>query len=72
MVELRRSLGLFDAFAIGVGAIVGAGIFVVIGVSASLSGPALLVSLLIGALVSALTAMSFAELATRYEGGWGL
>ncbi len=40
MVELRRSLGLFDAFAIGVGAIVGAGIFVVIGVSASLSGPA--------------------------------
>ena len=71
MVELRRSLGLFDAFAIGVGAIVGAGIFVVIGVSASLSGPALLVSLLIGALVSALTAMSFAELATRIpkEGG---
>ena len=52
MVELRRSLGLFDAFAIGVGAIVGAGIFVVIGVSASLSGPALLVSLLIGVLVS--------------------
>ncbi len=53
------------------GAIVGAGIFVVIGVSASLSGPALLVSLLIGALVSALTAMSFAELATRIpkEGG---
>ena len=49
----------------------GPGIFVVIGVSASLSGPALLVSLLIGAAVSALTAMSFAELATRIpkEGG---
>jgi APA family basic amino acid/polyamine antiporter len=71
VVELRRSLGLFDAFAIGVGAIVGAGIFVVIGVSASLAGPALIVSLLIGAAVSALTAMSFAELATRIpkEGG---
>jgi basic amino acid/polyamine antiporter, APA family len=44
-MELKRSLGLFDAFAIGLGAIIGAGIFVVTGVAASLAGPALLVSL---------------------------
>lgn len=70
-MELRRSLGLFDAFAIGLGAIVGAGIFVVTGVAANLAGPALLLSLVIGAVVSGFTAMSFAELAMRIpkEGG---
>jgi basic amino acid/polyamine antiporter, APA family len=70
-VELHRSLGLFDAYAIGLGAIVGAGIFVVTGVAASLAGPALLISLVIGAVVSGFTALSFAELAMRIpkEGG---
>jgi APA family basic amino acid/polyamine antiporter len=70
-MELRRSLTLFDAFAIGLGAIVGAGIFVVTGVAANMAGPALLLSLVIGAVVSGFTAMSFAELAMRIpkEGG---
>ncbi len=63
MVEFKRTLGLFDAFAIGIGAIIGSGIFVVTGVAASMAGPALLVSLIIGALISAFTALSFAELA---------
>ncbi len=63
MVELKRTLGLFDAFAIGIGAIIGSGIFVVTGVAAGLAGPALLISLMIGAFISAFTALSFAELA---------
>ncbi len=62
MAELKRTLGLFDAFAIGIGAIIGSGIFVVTGVAAGLAGPALLVSLIIGAFISAFTALSFAEL----------
>ena len=70
-MELHRSLRLFDAYAIGLGAIVGAGIFVVTGVAASLAGPALLASLVIGAIVSGFTALSFAELAMLIpkEGG---
>ena len=72
-MELKRSLGLFDAFAIGLGAIVGAGIFVVIGVAASLAGPALLLSLLIAGIVSAFSAISFVHLARfipREGGGY--
>jgi APA family basic amino acid/polyamine antiporter len=72
-MELKRSLGLFDAFAIGLGAVIGAGIFVVIGVAASLAGPAMLLSLLIAGVVSALTAISFVHLARfipREGGGY--
>jgi basic amino acid/polyamine antiporter, APA family len=62
MAELKKTFGLFDAFNIGIGAIIGAGIFVVTGIGASLAGPALLISLLISAGIAALTALSFAEL----------
>ncbi len=62
-LELKRSLGLFDATAISVGAIIGAGIFVVIGMAAGLAGSALVVSILLAAAVSLATALSFAELA---------
>jgi len=60
--ELRPSLGLFDATAISVGAIVGAGIFVVTGISAGYAGSAVVVSMLIAAIIAMFTALSFAEL----------
>ncbi len=68
---LKRTLGLFDASAIGIGAIIGSGIFVVTGIAAGLAGPALLISLIIGAFISGFTALSFAELAHSMpeEGG---
>jgi APA family basic amino acid/polyamine antiporter len=59
---LKPTLGLFDATAISVGAIIGAGIFVVTGIAAGLAGSALIVSMLIAAIISLLTALSFAEL----------
>jgi APA family basic amino acid/polyamine antiporter len=70
-MALKKELGLFDALAIGIGAIIGAGIFVVTGVAAGLAGPALLLSLLISACISTFTALSFAELAAVIpkEGG---
>ena len=37
-VELKKTLGLFDALSIGIGAIVGAGIFVVTGIAAGIIG----------------------------------
>ncbi len=59
---LKPALGLLDATAIGVGAIIGAGIFVVTGIAAAHAGSAVVVSMLIAAAISLLTALSFAEL----------
>ncbi|MEM3566533.1 MAG: amino acid permease [Candidatus Bathyarchaeia archaeon] len=60
--ELKPTLGLLDATAISIGAIVGAGIYVVTGIAAGSAGPALIVSMVLAAAISMLTAMSFAEL----------
>jgi APA family basic amino acid/polyamine antiporter len=63
IAKLEPTLGLFDATAISVGAIVGAGIYVVTGIVAGLAGPALVFSMLLASGVALLTALSFAELA---------
>ncbi len=60
--RLKPTLGLVDATAISVGAIIGAGIFVVTGIVAGLAGPASIFSIVIAAIVALLTALSFAEL----------
>jgi basic amino acid/polyamine antiporter, APA family len=61
--RLNPSLGLRDALVLDLGAIIGAGVFVVIGILAGLAGPALVVSILIAAAVAMLTAQSFIQLA---------
>jgi APA family basic amino acid/polyamine antiporter len=62
---LRKVLGPFELVLLGVGAIVGTGIFVVTGVAAAnYSGPALVVSFAIAGTACALAALSYAELAT--------
>jgi len=68
---LKRTLGLFDATSISIGAIVGAGIFVVTGIAAGLAGSALIISMLIAGAISLLTALSFVELSAYLprEGG---
>jgi APA family basic amino acid/polyamine antiporter len=60
--KLRPTLGLFDATAISVGAIIGAGIFVVTGIAAGSAGSALVISMLMAATIAIFTALSFAEL----------
>jgi APA family basic amino acid/polyamine antiporter len=60
---LKRSLGLLDATAISVGAIIGGGVFVVTGIVAGLAGSALVVSMVLAAVIAFFTALSFAELA---------
>jgi APA family basic amino acid/polyamine antiporter len=59
---LKPILGLLSATAINVGAIVGAGIFIVTGIAAGVAGSAMIVSMLIGAVIALFTALSFAEL----------
>lgn len=68
---LRRALGLVDAVGIGVGAIVGAGIFVVTGVAAGVAGPAFLLGLLLAGAAAAANALSSAQLAAAYPRSGG-
>lgn len=68
---LRRALGLVDAVGIGVGAIVGAGIFVVTGVAAGVAGPAFLLGLLLAGAAAAANALSSAQLAATYPRSGG-
>ncbi|OIO27214.1 hypothetical protein AUJ16_03990 [Candidatus Micrarchaeota archaeon CG1_02_60_51] len=69
--KLKKTITLLDATAIGVGAIVGAGIFVVLGVATGLAGPAVVASIVIAGAAATLTALSFVRLskATQREGG---
>ncbi|MYZ10599.1 amino acid permease [Streptomyces sp. SID2999] len=61
---LTRSLGLWQLTAIGVGGIIGAGIFTLAGTVANgKAGPAVLVSFLIAGFASACAALSYAEFA---------
>lgn len=64
MPELKRSLGVLGAASVSIGAIIGAGIFVLIGVSSGLAGPSVILSFMIAGVVSFLTALSSAELAS--------
>jgi APA family basic amino acid/polyamine antiporter len=71
MVELKRTLNLFDATAIGIGAVIGAGIFGVLGLAVGYAGPAVVISMVIAGTVALFTAISFAELSSAIpkEGG---
>ncbi|RDI50842.1 amino acid permease [Nocardia mexicana] len=62
---LARSLGRVDLIAMGVGAIVGAGIFVTTGVAAATkAGPAIMLSFLLAGAICVLVALCYSELAS--------
>ncbi|MBB4915308.1 amino acid permease [Streptosporangium saharense] len=62
--QLTRVLGLWQLTAIGVGGIIGAGIFTLAGAVANgIAGPAVVVSFLIAGIASAAAAFSYAEFA---------
>jgi basic amino acid/polyamine antiporter, APA family len=61
--SLQRTLGPVGLTAMGVGAIIGTGIFVVIGEGARAAGPAVILSFLLAAVTCLFSALSYAELA---------
>ncbi|WP_128980854.1 APC family permease [Streptomyces roseicoloratus] len=69
--ELRRTLGVFDAVVIGLGSMVGAGIFAALGPAARAAGPGLLPALGVAAVVAYCNAMASARLAARYPASGG-
>lgn len=68
---LARRLGGFDAVVIGMGAMLGAGVFAVFGPAAAAAGSALLVGLGLAAVVAFCNATSSAQLAAQYPQAGG-
>jgi len=62
--ELAKDLGLLSALTIGVGTMIGAGIFVLPGQAAAAAGPAVALSFVAGGVISLFTALSASELGT--------
>ena len=71
MPKLKRVITFWEALAINIGAIIGAGIFAISGLAAGIAGPSVLISIAIGAAIALVTGLSVAALAHVYarEGG---
>src|SRR5437764_14979998 len=67
----RSSIGLWAAVTIGIGGMIGAGIFSILGVVAQVAGSALPVSFLVGGVVALLATYSYAKLGVRYPSAGG-
>jgi basic amino acid/polyamine antiporter, APA family len=64
--RLRRVLGLWELTASGVGIIIGAGIYVLVGAATAEAGSAVWLAFVLAAVLSALTALSYVELASMF------
>lgn len=62
--SLKRQLGAFDLTMLGIGAVIGTGIFVLTSVAANKAGPGMMYAFIIAAVVCALTALIYAEIAS--------
>ena len=62
--SLQRGIGALDLTALGIGAIIGTGIFVIIGEAIAESGPALVLSFVLAGVTCIFSALSYAELAS--------
>lgn len=61
-IQLNKTLGAFDLMLLGVGAIVGTGIFILPGtVAAEHAGPGIIFSFILAAIVCAFAAMCYSE-----------
>ncbi|MHA7291181.1 APC family permease [Arthrobacter sp. MDT3-24] len=69
--QLQRRLGVLDATSIGLGSMLGAGVFVVFAPAAGLAGNFLVLSVLIAGAVAYCNAVASAELAARYPASGG-
>lgn len=69
--RLARHLGVGDAVVVGLGAMIGAGVFAAIGPAADAAGAGLLIGLGIAAVVAYCNATSSAQLAARYPSSGG-
>lgn len=64
--SLKRELGVFGATMMGLGAIIGTGVFVSIGIAAGVAGPAVILAIAIAAGVATCNALNSAQLAASH------
>ncbi|MEM2873988.1 MAG: APC family permease [Candidatus Nanoarchaeia archaeon] len=70
-VHLKRTLGLLETTFYGVGVIVGAGIYALIGKAAGLAGNAVWAAFVLCAFIAAFTGLSYAELSSMFPKAGG-
>ncbi len=63
-IKFSRDLGLLEATTLGVGAMIGAGIFILSGMAAGIAGPAATLSYILCGLMTLFTALSYSELSS--------
>ncbi len=66
MAQLQRELGVFGAVMMGLGSIVGTGVFVSIGIAAGVTGPSVVIALALAAAVATFNGLSSAQLAANH------
>lgn len=64
--SLQREVGVFRATMMGLGSIIGTGVFVSIGIAAGAAGPAVVLSIAVAAVVAACNGLSSAQLAANH------
>ncbi len=69
--DTERNIGLLGATGVGVGAIVGGGILALAGVAFATTGPAALVAFALNGVIALMTAVSFAEMASKFPESGG-
>jgi len=70
-VSLAREITLMDATMMGVGALMGGGVFVLLGLAAGVAGPAALLAFFLNGLITIPTLMIYAELGSAYHDAGG-
>ncbi len=70
-LEQDRTLGLMDATGVGVGAIVGGGILALTGAAFAATGPSAILAFALNGLIALLTALSFAEVSSKFPQSGG-
>lgn len=70
-MKTNKSIGLLSAIAIGIGGMIGAGIFSILGIAAKISGNAMHVSFMIAGGVALLCTYSYAKLGAKYPSAGG-
>ncbi|MFK8111329.1 MAG: amino acid permease [Rubripirellula sp.] len=71
IADQERRIGLFAATGVGVGAIVGGGILALAGVAFATTGPAAIIAFAVNGIIALLTALSFAEMASKFPESGG-
>jgi amino acid transporter len=67
----RKPIGIWSAVAIGVGGMIGAGIFSILGIATTITGNLIYISFLIGGAIALLSTYSYAKLGTKFPSAGG-